>query len=172
MVDMIVRDAVADDAIEIADMHARAWREAYQGLLPDLYLANLRVKDRAASYFFSGEYGSATIVVVVDGHIGGFTTVAPSRENAAVGQIWAMYVDPDRWGGGIGKLLMLNARLRLRGMDMTDAVLWVLVGNSRAERFYRADGWLPDGHQRQAWYGGTRVDEVCYRRSLTAEVLS
>jgi hypothetical protein len=27
-------------------------------------------------------------------------------------------------------------------------VLWVLEGNSRAEAFYRADGWAPDGTER------------------------
>jgi hypothetical protein len=38
---------------------------------------------------------------------------------------------------------------RICGFAFTEAVLWVLTGNDRAERFYRADGWLPDGRRRE-----------------------
>ena len=48
-----------------------------------------------------------------------------------------------------------------------DAVLWVLVGNDRAERFYRRDGWLPDGAQRRVEVWDVAVDEVRYHRALS-----
>jgi hypothetical protein len=37
-----------------------------------------------------------------------------------------------------------------------DAVLWVLAGNHRAERSYRADGWTPDGGRSQDEVWGVR----------------
>jgi hypothetical protein len=49
----------------------------------------------------------------------------------------------------------------------TEAVLWVLAGNERAERFYRSDGWTSDGRRRiELIWGGIAVDEVRYRRGL------
>ena len=61
---------------------------------------------------------------------------------------------------------MAEARERLGGGGFTEAVLWVLVGNERAERFYRIDGWWPDGRRRQDLVWGVTVDEVGYRRPL------
>lgn len=34
-VDVLIRRATPDDTEQIADVHARAWQEAYRGLLPD-----------------------------------------------------------------------------------------------------------------------------------------
>jgi GNAT superfamily N-acetyltransferase len=51
----------------------------------------------------------------------------------------------DGVGTGVGRVLMADARTRLSDLGFTEAVLWVLTGNDRADRFYRADGWLPDG---------------------------
>jgi len=44
--------------------------------------------------------------------------------------------------------------------------LWVLAGNVRAERFYRADQWAPDGHNRTAPVWGLDVAEFRYQRTL------
>ncbi len=74
---------------------------------------------------------------------------------------------------GLGRVLIGEARRLLAERGHADALLWVLAGNSRAERFYRADGWRPDGSRRQEEIGagwgpdsGAVVDEVRYRRSL------
>ena len=47
-----------------------------------------------------------------------------------------------------------------------EAVLWVLAGNERAQRFYRADGWHADGGRREEVVWGVRADEVRYVRSV------
>jgi hypothetical protein len=44
--------------------------------------------------------------------------------------------------------------------------LWVLVGNDRAARFYRADGWISDGTRRVTEVHGLVVDEVRYDRQV------
>ena len=76
------------------------------------------------------------------------------------------YVDPTAWGRGVGRVLMANARSRLSGLGFTEAVLWALTGNDRADRFYRADGWLPDGQRREEDVWGIRVSNIRYRRLL------
>ena len=64
---------------------------------------------------------------------------------------------------------MTAARERLARTGCVDAVLWVLVGNERADRFYRVDGWLPDGARRRVEAWGIDVDEVRMHRPLGAQ---
>ncbi len=78
-----------------------------------------------------------------EGLIHGFATTAPSREPdlPGHGELCALYVDPDQWGRGIGIALVSAARANLFALGFRNAVLWVLEGNVRAERFYRIDQW-------------------------------
>jgi ribosomal protein S18 acetylase RimI-like enzyme len=165
----IVRDAEPDDAEAVAGVHVRSWRAAYRGLLPDDYLDGLRTSDRAARYSFARRPGDAeTLVVVAEGAVCGFATTGPSRDPdaARAGELYALYLDPEQWGRGLGRSLIAEARARLHGQRFTVAILWVLAGNQRAQRFYRIDGWQPDGSRRQARVWDVSVDEVRYRRPL------
>jgi GNAT superfamily N-acetyltransferase len=83
-----------------------------------------------------------------------------------LGELLALYVDPGSWGKGIGRRLLVEARARLAGRGFVEAILWVLAGNERAERFYRVDGWRPDGARRHDEIWGVTADEVRYRRAL------
>ncbi|HWH21210.1 MAG TPA: GNAT family N-acetyltransferase [Solirubrobacterales bacterium] len=80
----------------------------------------------------------------------GFVTFGPSRDEDAVGmgEIYALYVDPSRYEGGLGRMLMAHARQRLKEQGFEAAVLWVLQGNERAASFYEREGWEPDGATR------------------------
>ena len=168
----MLRSARPDDAAEVAGVHVRSWQAAYRGLFPDEYLDGLRPEDRMARYSFGQEDPSlpSTIVAVEDGAIRGFVTWGRSpdadAESAPVGEVLALYVDPGAWGLGFGRLLMAEARAQLGRGGFTGAVLWVLVGNDRAQRFYRVDGWSADGAQRQVEVWGITADEIRFRRRL------
>jgi hypothetical protein len=43
-----------------------------------------------------------------------------------------------------------------------------MAGNARAERFYRIDGWEPDGESKTDSVWGITVDEIRYQRRLEA----
>jgi len=165
-----VRAARPADAPAVAEVHVRAWQAGYRDLLPDAYLDSLRPEDRAARYTFDrhGADDPITIVLLVAGVIRGFTTIGPARDIADrdVREVLALYVEPHSWGRGIGRRLIVEARRRLTASGFTEAILWVLAGNRRAERFYRADGWLPDGARREEQIWGVTADEVRYRRML------
>ncbi|MGH9016393.1 MAG: GNAT family N-acetyltransferase [Acidimicrobiales bacterium] len=165
-----VRPARPDDAAAVAVVHVRSWQAAYRGLMPDDYLDGLRSEDRQGRYTFglSDPDAPATVVAEVDGIIRGFATTGPARDDDAgdQGELFGFYVDPDVWGQGIGRLLMARARDRLVGRGWRSALLWVLVGNSRAERFYAADGWVADGEKRTDEVWGVIVEETRYRRRL------
>jgi ribosomal protein S18 acetylase RimI-like enzyme len=165
-----VRAAVPGDAAAVAGVHVRSWQVAYRGLMPDDYLDGLRPEDRMGRYTFGSTDPSmpATTVALVDDVIRGFSTTGPARDTDAPGrgEIFALYVDPEAWDTGIGRRLMEEARAQLVRHGFTESVLWVLDGNTRADRFYRLDGWRPDDQRRTEDIWGVRVDEIRYRRNL------
>ena len=112
-----------------------------------------------------------------DGVLCGFVTTrrpAPDAGGGPVGpddghhqgEVLALYVDPEAWGSGVGRRLLSDARLCLGRSGCTEAVLWVLAGNDRAQRFYRIDGWAAEDVRRTVEVWGIAVDEIRYRRPL------
>jgi len=167
---MLLRPAEPADAMAVARVHVRSWQAAYRSLLPDDYLDQLRPEDRASKYAFGSTDSSqpSTIVAEVAGLIRGFATTAPARDSdvPGYGELYALYVDPDHWGRGLGVALVSAARAHLVDQGFKDAVLWVLSGNIRAERFYRADRWTADGNRRTEEVWNVKVNELRYRRPL------
>jgi GNAT superfamily N-acetyltransferase len=167
---MLLRAALHQDAMDVARVHVRSWQAAYRGLLPAEYLDALKPEDRAARYIFENPDTTKpwTIVAEDNSLIAGFATTAPARDADAqgCGELYALYVDPDYWGRGIGAQLIEAARARLVELGFEQAVLWVMKGNARAERFYTIDGWQPDGHQRSEVMWEVTVNELRYRRRL------
>ncbi len=167
---MILRQAEPGDEIAVAEVHVRSWQSAYRGLLPDDYLDALEPADRAERYTFAevGPDRPVTVVAVDEDLVWGFATSGPCHDPAlpGAGELYAIYVHPERWGHGVGRALISDARDRLAGRAFSRAVLWVLVGNERAMRFYEADGWSTDGEWRREEVHGIAVDEVRYQRLL------
>ena len=113
-------------------------------------------------------------MAVEAGRVCGFASTAPSRDSDLPdhGELCALYVDPEQWGKGIGVALVAAARDRLSQFGFRSALLWVLEGNVRADRFYRIDGWTPDGLLRTDSMWGVTVKEVRYRRGLSEFLLA
>lgn len=169
---MNLRPATPDDAMAVARVHVRAWQAGYRGLMPDDYLAGLRAEERAQRYDFTGSDPARprTLVAVEADTVLGFVTFSPARDEDAAGQgeICALYVEPDCWGRGIGRMLAAAARSALHGQGFSKAVLWVVAGNARAQRFYRSDGWTLDGLRRAKPVWSVAVETVRYSRLLDA----
>lgn len=167
---MNLRPAVPDDAMAVARVHVRAWQVAYKGLMPHDYLQGLRPEDRAQRYDFAGldPTRPRTLVAVETDTILGFATIAPARDEDAIGQgeLCAIYVEPDCWSRGVGRALVSAARSDLRGLGFRRAILWVVAANARARRFYEADGWTRDELHRPQQIWGVTVDTARYSRLL------
>jgi GNAT superfamily N-acetyltransferase len=168
---MLLRPAEPADAMAVAIVHVRAWQVAYRDLLPADYLARLKPEDRAARYTF-GETDPhkpmTTVAVDEAGIVRGFVTTCAARDQElpGYGEVAAIHVDPDYWGRGAGRALLASARAFLQDSGFRRALLWVLVGNARAERFYEQDGWTPDGTRRTDTVWGVQVNDQRYRRTL------
>jgi RimJ/RimL family protein N-acetyltransferase len=162
-----VRLATARDADEIGRIHAETWRAAYTGVIPDSAF-DVEERQRVWRQWLAQEppVASATFVAEVDGALVGFAGVGRSREEEGVGELLTIYVDPGRWGTGAGRALIARAEASLAESGFGEAMLWVLEGNDRAERFYRAAGWSRDGGRKVDEFQGAEIAEVRYRKPL------
>lgn len=145
-----IREAEPKDAEGIARVHVRSWQVAYRGQLSDRFLDALSVEDRLEQHRMALETPGVhrTWVAEEDGRVVGFAVTGPSQDADAderTGELYALYLEPDRYGRGIGKLLCDQALADLRERGFRTATLWVLETNERARRFYERQGWSPDG---------------------------
>lgn len=165
----LVRPARLGDARRIAEVHVRSWQTAYRGLMPDDFLDALSPDARAE--WRALRLGGlpdrwAMLVVEEAGTVVGFADTGPCRDEdrdpRVTGELFAMYLHPDYWHRGLGRLLMGGVVARLRADDFQSATLWVLRENSRARRFYEAAGWTIDGAQRAEALGPVMAQEDRY----------
>jgi GNAT superfamily N-acetyltransferase len=163
-----VRVAGVADAEALAVVHVRSWQAAYAGLVDEAHLAGLDVDDRARLWrgrLGGDESGAVTYVATLGTDVVGFASVGPVRDEDLRRQqerwteVYALYVDPDRWGAGVGTALWGAVQAAWAEASAAMA-LWVLRDNVRAREFYRARGLAPDGAERLISIGMRELTEV------------
>jgi GNAT superfamily N-acetyltransferase len=162
-----VRTATAADAEAIGAVQERGWQVAYRHIFPAAELAQggfIQV-ERWRVRLADPPHGWSTFVVEHDATVVGFASVGPSRDERGLGELYAIYVDPEAWSTGAGRALMERCEEQLRS-DYAEATLWVLEDNPRARAFYEHAGWLPDGARKAEERWGVRAPEVRYRKEL------
>ncbi len=173
-----IRTAEPRDAAALGRVHVRAWQATYRGMMPDAFLDGLDAVERGAMWargLAATSPESARFVVCVPSQDDpvGFAVVGPVRDGGAdgseLGELYAINLDPDVWGRGLGRRLLHAATAGLSRLGFREAVLWVVTGNSRARRFYEEAGWSADGTERTDESFGPPIEEVRYRRRLPLE---
>jgi GNAT superfamily N-acetyltransferase len=170
-----VRAAVPADAPAMAGLHVRAWRATYTGMLPDSFLAGLKVEDREARWRGSltepDRAPAERIILVAEaaGALLGFAAAGHARgdDEFGLGELYAINVDPPAWGRGAGRALLAAATAWLDARFAV-SILWVVDRNQRARSLYERAGWSGDGATKVEIYDGTSVDNCRYRRAATA----
>jgi len=164
-----VRPARLDDAEAITDVHIRTWQRAYAHVFGAERLDQLdlgRRREQWRSWLAEPQPHWHVEVAERDGRVVGFTWLGESREAADEGELYAIYVLPEAWGGGEGPALMQRTLELLRQDGFRTAILWVLSDNPRARRFYEREGWVADGAEREHEFLGVPVAETRYRIEL------
>ena len=164
-----IRYAVPGDARALAEIHAAAWEKAYQGLIPETHAEAGDIEVSEARYLRTiGSRTEDAVVVEEDGEICGFTVIGPGRDSDTVaenpGEIRGLYISPDHWRQGLGKMLTEWSLQELRKQGFGIATLWVLERSEMAARFYESMGFTRDGAVREIGPGAPRV--VRYRKVL------
>jgi GNAT superfamily N-acetyltransferase len=154
-----MRAATADDVCAMAAVQLRAALDGFAGLFP--VEAPPPTPEQLEQQWASELASDAgAVLVATDGSDVVGTVVA--SPHASVGELRRLYVDPTRWGLGIGGRLHDAALAHLRTASCTTATLWVLEGNRRARAMYERRGWTyaPDGGIRVVFED---VHDVLYR---------
>jgi GNAT superfamily N-acetyltransferase len=124
-------------------VHVDAWRETYPGMLPAFVLDALSYEERAQQWTQSLERGGAcTYVAEHDGHIVGFASGGPNREDGYPeypGELQTLYLLRSAQGLGLGRALFETVRDWLRARELEPFMVWVIAANP-ACRFYERFG--------------------------------
>ena len=150
---LVVRPLTDADIDAVAALNVRTWQAGYAGIMPAEVLDALDPAAFAETRRSrSAPPGAQTLVAADGGTIVGFVSFGPhSRQHGGaeyvdgIGEIYAIYVTPERWGTGAGHALMAAARQALAAVGHAEMRLWVLAENHRARRFYERAGMAPDG---------------------------
>ncbi|MCO4694346.1 GNAT family N-acetyltransferase [Streptomyces sp. RO-S4] len=168
-----IRPMTADDCAGVAGIRVAGWRYAYRGLVPQAYLDGMDVAEEAGRQRARLAAGDGSVVDLVaeaeDGTLAGWAAYGPYRDGdvrTEDGELYALYVPPERIGQGLGRTLLTEVTGRCAAAGHRRVFLWVLRDNARARRFYTAAGYTADGTEEHFELAGIQVPEVRYVREL------
>jgi len=147
MTTITVREACPDDVGAVVALAERGWRAAYEGILdpetideamaqwydPDELRRSLDRSDTAFYVATDGGCDSGDDTPVVGSLRGGF--------GEDVAHLGALYVEPDRWGEGIGSRLLDRFESFCADGGYETIEFAVLAGNEVGQSFYRSHGY-------------------------------
>jgi ribosomal protein S18 acetylase RimI-like enzyme len=123
------------------------WRSANvaRGLAPGVPRIS-RVEEKLA------DQDALLVVVCDDGRLVGMALAEPFREHDGAGQVVngvghvsMLFVDPDRWGQGIGSRLVESLHVEMVAASWTEVSLWTRASNERARHLYERRGYRATG---------------------------
>lgn len=163
---MTIRPYADSDLEALAALHTLSRRHAYAGLLPAEAIDRITPAAMLAEWadLLAGSTEDRRLVVdEQDGRVVGFSmcTIADGR-----GELNAIHVHPDHQGTGVATALHDAVVDVMRAAGCPTAYLWVLVGNERAQAFYRRHGWSFDGTRDSHEIGGVPADIERWTRPL------
>jgi GNAT superfamily N-acetyltransferase len=149
MAEILLRPAGHDDLDALAAIHQASARAAYRQIFPPAARFPVEAARGEIALHLHAPAMRTTLAI----HAGipaGLVAAGPAAPLDAapadrIGQIHLLHVHPDWQGHGIGTRLLEDALAWLGGAGSARAILWVLVLNRRARRFYERRGWIADG---------------------------
>lgn len=168
--DLRIREMALADCRAVAEIRVGGWRSAYAGLVPRSYLDAMDVaEDTERRRAMLLRPGNPVVNLVAEraGEILGWAAYGPYRDGEVRtedAELYALYVRPGHWGGGVGAALLRTATDRCETAGHPRMLLWVLKGNARARRFYEHHGFSADGAEEPFEAAGVEVPEMRYAR--------
>ena len=164
-----VRTAAPEDARTIAVIQVEASRAAYGMHFPSSYFDGFTVANRTSAWSKMIANQSEREQIIVgeeERNVCGYAQFGRSRDLGAprnVGELYSLYVAPQHWRRGFGKVLLAASLQGLAHMQFDTATLWVLAANRPARAFYERFGWVADGAEKAAQ---SQMMEVRYRTPM------
>ncbi len=139
-----VRFAKPEDAAAIARVYIDAWHDTYPAILSKQLLCAMTPKGQTARWCAAIKAnGREQVLIAEEANCGviGMASLGPSRDRevGCDGEVYTLYVDPARFGCGIGRSLLKGAFAALRARGFSSCVIWAHASNP-ARYFYEAMG--------------------------------
>jgi GNAT superfamily N-acetyltransferase len=140
-----VRRATPTDAAAIAGVRIESWRTTYRGLIPDAYLAAMKVEDSTALWqrVLDAPPNTTSVFVAEDasgvfGFASGLMLAEPKFDLDA--ELSSLYLAPQRQRAGVGRRLFAAVVAAQMAHGATGILTWVIAGNTAARRFHEHFG--------------------------------
>ncbi len=151
-----IRRARPDDALDMAEILSRSWEAAYKNIISDEY-----IKEKNATRpdlfrrIITGE-NTGHYIIQKDGVSVGLMCVAPPQDkkseifndggiDESFYELHGLYLHPDYYRQGIGSVAMKFALEMARSAGKSNIFLWVFAENYGSIMFYEKCGFTVDG---------------------------
>jgi ribosomal protein S18 acetylase RimI-like enzyme len=173
-----VRIGWADDAVGIAEVQVRAWRQEYVDLLPADVLDRLDVAEFTDAWSTSltspRDARNRVLVALERNTVRGFAVTGPASDPdvdpVATGELVELVVDPGHLRRGHGSRLLQACADTLRADRFGVAVTWLTSDDDVRRGFLSGAGWGADGAHRELDLHGdgqVRVKQVRLHTDLS-----
>lgn len=169
---MDIRNFKMDDINALAAVHSASKQSAEKGIIFDEDLATFTQDYYREKWTEWSEMEQTTIRTAwdEDRFIGfcafGRVKTRPAFDKGVVprygGEIYALYVHPEYFRQGVGKMLFLDACKGLVEQKLSTMLLWAMKKNSRACAFYDSFGGERIGKQRIEIGQKSWAEESCF----------
>jgi ribosomal protein S18 acetylase RimI-like enzyme len=162
---ILIRHAEPGDAAAIARVHVATWQTTYAGIIPEGFLASLRVEDRISIWQqqLADPKSAIFVAELVAGQrqeVCGFISGGELREPIAgyQAELYAIYLLAQEQRQGTGQLLIQELVRSLLAAHLEGLLVWVLEQNSAVE-FYKHLGATPVA-KKEIQIGGVALQEI------------
>lgn len=159
--------ATLHDAKTLAQIHCDSWRQTYQSLLPESYIAEQAdLESKTALWQHVVAHPETITLLAQDSQRDpehnkvGFISYFIDPTEAAKATITTLYVLPEAQNQGVGKALLTHALERLTAKSVSEVTLWVLKTNDSAIGFYQQYGFLVSGEEKRDYVGDFEIVDI------------
>ncbi|WP_238384658.1 GNAT family N-acetyltransferase [Segeticoccus rhizosphaerae] len=156
---VVIRGATGDDLQGVLSVGHRTWPATYYSIAGEDYVQAGLAKWWSADATIPAIRAGRVTVAELDGEIVGMASVGPGKHHLV---LWKLYVLPEHQAKGVGSRL-IEAVMAKAAEDHDEIQLSYIDGNTDAERFYRAKGFVE--FTREAGGGGV-PDDIWMRKVL------
>ncbi len=161
--EVVIRKAVAKDALGIAMVQGYTWLTTYAGLVPEEVLRERiqGIPQKAEQWAGELAQGKQGLVAAVGETVVGFAYYGPSLNEsfAGDGEVYALYLLQPFQGAGTGAALLAACRRELEKQGYGHFIVNCLQGNP-ARGFYEKMGGVTVGTRQDALGEGIITEDI------------
>ncbi len=141
---LTVRVARPKDAAAVARIYIESWHDTYPAVLSRAMLCAMTAAGQTARWNAAiRSQKRETVLVAEDANAGlvAMASLGPARDRSLGydGEVYTLYVDPNFYGRGVGRMLLTGAFAVLRARGFTSCQIWAHARNN-ARFFYETMG--------------------------------